>query len=84
MPEKLVREGAEPGGEREKMIIIFILGPRYTEKWLSGDKFKEKATETPDIDSIINGSGKNQFGRSKTQWSNGLFWRVRKKKSCPR
>lgn len=84
MPEKLVGKGTKPGSEREKMIVIFILGPRYTEKRLSGDKFKDKATETPDIDTIINGSGKNQFGESKTQWSNGFLWRVRKEKSYPR
>lgn len=72
MPEELVGKSAEPSGEGEKMIVIFILGPWYTKEWLSGDKLKDKATETPDINSIVNGSGKNQFGSSKTEWSNGL------------
>lgn len=56
------------------MIVIFILGPWYTKEWLSGDKLKDKATETPDINSIVNGSGKNQFGSSKTGRSNELCW----------
>lgn len=75
---ELVGEGAELGGEGEKMIVIFHLGAWYTEEWLSGDKLKGKATETPDINSIIYGSDKNQLGSSKTEWSNGLCWRVGK------
>ena len=59
MPEELVGKSAEPSREGEKMIVIFILGPWYTKEWLSGDKLKDKATETPDINSIVNGSGKN-------------------------
>lgn len=82
MPEKLVGEGAEPGGKGEKMIINFILGPRYTEEWLSGDKLKDKAAETPDIKSIVNGSGKNRFRSSKTERSNGLCWRIGEEICC--
>lgn len=66
------------------MIVIFKLGPRYTEKWLSGNKFKDKAAETPDINSIIDSSGKKQLGRSKTEWSNELCWRVGKEICYPR
>lgn len=78
MLEKLVGEGTELGGEGEKMIVIFHFGAWYTEEWLSGDELKDKATETPDIYGIVDGSGKNQLGSSKTEWSNGLCWRVGK------
>ena len=82
MPEELVGEGAELGGKREKMIIIFIIRPWHTEEWLSGDKFKDKATETPDINGIVDSSGENQLGSSKTKWTNGLFRGVGKKVCC--
>lgn len=82
MPKVLVGECPESGSEGEKMIVIFIFGPWYTKEWLSGDKLKNKATETPDINSIVNGSGKNQFGSSKTEWSNGFCWWVCKDICC--
>ena len=41
------------------MIVILRLGPWYTEEWLSGDKLKDKTAETPDINGIVDGSGKN-------------------------
>lgn len=66
------------GGEGEKVIVILHLGVWYTEKWLSGDKLKENATETPDIKGIVNGSGKNQLGGPKTTWSDDLLWRIGK------
>lgn len=66
------------------MIIILKLGPRYTEEWLSGDKLEDKAAETPDINGIVNSSGKNQLGWSKTGWGNGLCWRVGKEIGYPR
>lgn len=78
MLEQLVGEGTELGSEGEKVVVIFHLGVWYTEKWLSGDKLKENATETPNIKGIINGSGKNQLGGSKTEWSDGPFWRTSK------
>lgn len=77
MLEELVGEGAEPGGEG-KMIVIFKLGPWYAEERLSRDKLKDKAAETPDINGIVNGSGKNQLGSPKAEWSNGLRRRVGK------
>ena len=82
MPEELVGEGAELGDKREKMIIIFMIRPWYAEEWLSGDKLKDKTTKTPDINTIIGGSGKNQLGGSKSVWSNGLFRRVGKEVCC--
>jgi hypothetical protein len=39
------------------MIIISILGTWYAEEWLAGDKLKDQAAETPDINSIVDGSG---------------------------
>ena len=66
------------------MIIIFKLGPRDTEEWLSGNKFEDKAAETPDINAIVNSTGKNQLRWSKTGWSNGLCWRVGKEVRYPR
>lgn len=82
MPEELIGEGTKPSSEGQKMIVIFRLGPWYTEEWLSSDKLKDKATETPDIKGIVDGSGKNQLGSSKTKWSNGLCWRVGKEICC--
>jgi hypothetical protein len=41
------------------MIIIFKLGPRYTEEWLPGDKLKDKAAETPDINGVVDSAGKD-------------------------
>lgn len=82
MPEKLVGKGAEPGRKGEKMIIILILGPRYTEEWLSGDKLKDKAAETPDMNSIVNSTGKNRFRSLKTEWSNGLCWWISEEICC--
>lgn len=82
MLEELVGEGTEPGGEREKMVVIFRLGPRYAEEGLSGDKLKDKTAETPDVKGFVDGSSKNQLGSSKAEWSNGLYWRVRKEICC--
>lgn len=79
MLEELFGEGAEPGDEGEEMVVIFKLGPRYAEEGLSSDKLKDKAAETPDVKGFVDGSGKNQLGSSKAEWSNGLYWRVRKK-----
>lgn len=78
MPEKLVGEGAELGGEVNKMIVIFHPGVWYTEEWLSGDKLKDNATETPDINGIIDGSGEDRLGSSEAEWSNRLFRRIGK------
>lgn len=83
MLEEVVGEGAELGSEGEKMIVIFHIGAWDTEEWLSGDELKDKATETPDINGIVDGSCKNQLGSSKTEWSNGLCWRVGKKICYP-
>jgi hypothetical protein len=74
MLKELVGQGAELGGEGEKMIVIFHLGVWYTEERLTGDKLKDYATETLDIKSIVNSSGKNQLGSSETDWSDGLLW----------
>lgn len=82
MLEELVGEGAKPGGKGEKMIVIFGLGPWYAEEGLSGDKLKDKTSETPDINGIADGSGKNQLGSSKAEWSNGLCRRVGEEICC--
>lgn len=66
------------------MIIILKLGPRDTEEWLSGNELEEKAAKTPDINSIVNSSGKDQLRWSKTDWSNRLCWRVGKEIRYPR
>jgi len=60
------------------VVVIFRLRPRYAEEGLSGDKLKDKAAETPDVKCFVDGSGKNQLGSSKAEWSNGLCRRVRK------
>lgn len=82
MPEEPVGESAEPGREVEKIIVVFIFGSWYTKEGPSGDKLKDETTETPDIKSIVNSSGKNQFGSSETEWSNGLCWGVCKEICC--
>lgn len=82
MLEELVGEGAEPGGESEEMIVIFKVRPWYAEEGLSRDKLKDKAAETPDINGIFDGSGKNQLGSSKAEWGNELCWRVGKEIRC--
>lgn len=83
MIEELVGEGAELGSKGEKMIVIFHLGAWYTEEWQSGDKLEDETAETPDINGIVDGSGKNQLGSSKAAWSNGLCRRVGKKTCYP-
>lgn len=59
MLEELVGEGAEPVSKGEKMVVIFKVGPWYTEEWLSSDELEHKAAETPDIKSVVDSSGKN-------------------------
>lgn len=71
-------EGAELGSQGEKVIVILHFGVGYAEKLLSGYKFKEKATETPDINCVVVRSRKNQLGGSKTGWSHGSCWWVGK------
>jgi len=78
MLKERVGEGAEPGGEREKIVVIFKFGPRYAEEGLSSDKLKDKAAETPDVEGFVDSSSKNQFGSSKADWNNGLYRLVRK------
>lgn len=82
MLEELFREGAEPHGEEEKMVIICKLEPRCTEKGPPGDKLKEEAAKTPDVKGFVDGSGKNQLGRSKAEGSKDLCRRVRKEICC--
>lgn len=82
MLEETIWQGAEPGGEGEKMIVIFKLRPWYAEEGLSRDKFKDEAAETPDISGIVDSSGKNQLGSSKAEWSNGLRRRLGKEICC--
>jgi hypothetical protein len=82
MLKRLVGEGAEMGGESEKMVVIFKPGPRYAEEGLSSDKLKDKTAKTPDVKGFVDGSSKNQFGRSKAVWSNGFYRRVRKEICC--
>ena len=84
MLEQLFGKGTKLGGEGEKMIVIFPLRPRYTKQWLSGDKLKNEATEAPDVKSTVDSSAKNQFGSSKTDWSDGLCWWVGKEISYPK
>lgn len=82
MFEEIVGKGTEPSGEGEKMIIIFRLRPWYAEEGLSSDKLKDKAAETPDINGIVDGSGKNQLGSPKTEWSYRLCRWVGKEIRC--
>lgn len=56
------------------MIIIFIFGSRDAEERLSGDKFKNKAAETPNIKRVINGSSQDKLWSPKAKGSNGFFW----------
>lgn len=84
MLKELVWEGAEAGGEGEDIVVIFPLGTRYAEEGLSGNKLKDEAAEAPDIKGIVDGSGKNQLGRLKAEWSNGLCRRVRNEICCLR
>ena len=81
MLEELAGEGAEPVGEREEMVVIWIPGTGY-EEGPSGDKLKDKATETPDVKGFVEGLGKNQLGGSKAEWSKGLCRGVRKEICC--
>lgn len=69
---ELVREGSELSIKGEKMIVIFKVGHWYTEEWLSGGKPEDEASETPDIEGIVDGSGEDQLGSPKTAGSNGL------------
>jgi hypothetical protein len=78
MLEEFVREGTEPGGEGEEMVVILRLGPWYTEEGLAGDKLKDKAAKTPDVKGFGDSSGKNQLRSPQTKWNNGFFWRVSK------
>lgn len=64
------------------MVVIFKLGAWYTEERLSTDELKNKAAKTPDIKGFIDGAGKNQLGRPKSERRNGLRWRVRKEVCC--
>lgn len=82
MPIELGREGTDLGIQGKKMIVIFKVGPWHTEEWLSSDKLKDKTPETPDIKGIVDGSGENQLGSSKTAGSNGLCWGVGKEICC--
>lgn len=82
MLKELIGEGTEPGGEGKKMIVVFKVGPWYAEERLSRDKLKDKAAETPDINGIVDGSGKNQLGSPKAEWSNGFHRRVGEEKRC--
>ena len=76
MPEELVGEGPKPVGEREKVVVIFILGTRYAEKGLSGNKLKDKAAKTPNVKRSVDSSSENQLWCSKAEWNNWLCGRV--------
>ena len=82
MLEELAGEGAEPVGEREEMVVIWIPATGWAEEGPSGDKLKDKAAETPDVKGFVEGLGKNQLGGSKAEWSKGLFRGVRKEICC--
>lgn len=56
MLEELIGESAEPGGEGEKMIVIFKIWLWYAEEGFSRDELKDQAAETLDIKRIVHGS----------------------------
>ena len=78
MLEQLFGKGTKYGSEGENMIVVFPIRPRYTKQWLSGDKLKDEAAKAPCVKSVVDSSFKNQFGCSKTDWSNDLCWWVGK------
>jgi hypothetical protein len=82
MLEERVGEGAETGPEREEMVIVFKVGPRYREERLSGNELKDKAAKTPDGKGFIDSPGENQFGSPKTERGNGLGWGTVKEIRC--
>lgn len=85
MPEEGIGEGSKPGGKEEKMIVIlFSLRPaaRYAKEESSRDEFKDKAAKALYIECLVNGSSKNQLGRSKAERCDRLYWRVCKEIRC--
>lgn len=57
MLKEAIGESSELGNEEEEMIIICALAPRYAKERKSGDQLENKATETPDVKGLVDGSG---------------------------